>query len=366
MRFSHSSGGFILAPRAALILLALLYGSSGCRADEAQRANRDSLRYEGKNFRWWANELKTELKAERRVEAIRAMGAFGTNGYAQEAATAIITVVKRYDVESAADDDQIVIAAAEKAFRRIGPSASQPLIRALGDADQAARRYSAIVLKQVRPGPSAVTALVAATKDTDPHVRRIAVVALARNADPATARPAVAALIAALGDDDLETRRFAAQAMGEIGASGTRATSGLISALKDGHPHVRRDAVEALGQIRPNPKRITPAAVRALEAEDRELVVPALVEALQDTDREVRQNAINILGRIGAAANAAVPALVEAFPKENLHDRYLVARTLGMIGPGASDALPVLTKALQDDDPNLQKMAGQALEKITK
>ncbi len=56
-----------------------------------------SLRYDGKTFDEWRMLWRTELKTERRTEAIRALAAFGRAGYGKEATEAILEVVKEYD-----------------------------------------------------------------------------------------------------------------------------------------------------------------------------------------------------------------------------------------------------------------------------
>jgi hypothetical protein len=53
-----------------------------------QAAPRESLRYDGKTFVDWAGILKSDLNPVRRLEAIKALGQFGTRGYAQRSSTA--------------------------------------------------------------------------------------------------------------------------------------------------------------------------------------------------------------------------------------------------------------------------------------
>lgn len=357
---------------AILVVLAgggLLPGGDGpakCRGAENEPVEKAALRYDGKDLDWWKNQLRTELKPELRVEAIRAMSAFGANGYGDEAARAIIEVIKQYDTRSPDKDERIVTSAAERAFRKIGPAAVPVLVKAMSDPDSGIRRYSAGILRRLRPGKAVVPTLVKAAKDEDPGVRQSAVLAVPANAEEAMREIAVEALIDALNDSDRETRRFAAQGLGQIGTSGTPAVPALISALTDEHHSVRQDAVFALGRIRPNLKSAPKSVKDAVEKEDRQLVVPALAETLKDENRSVRQHAIEVLGSIGPTAIAAVPSLIDAFGKVDPHDRFLIARALGKIGPGAGDALPLLTKALQDEDESLKNAAAQALENITK
>ena len=74
-------------------------------------APRGELRYGGKSFSYWENLPRTELKAEKRIDALHAMAAFGARGYAREATAAIVELLKEYDND-------------EDAFR-INPSAPE-------------------------------------------------------------------------------------------------------------------------------------------------------------------------------------------------------------------------------------------------
>jgi hypothetical protein len=115
------------------------------RATAQQPAvSKEDLRYDGKTFGYWQTYWRTELKAELRVEAIRAMAAFGANGYAEEAAVAVLEVMKAYDVAGAfrnanqgvnplRPDDRVVVEA-QQALRKIGaPVVPRLLVSNLGD-----------------------------------------------------------------------------------------------------------------------------------------------------------------------------------------------------------------------------------------
>ncbi len=56
-----------------------------------------ALRYDGKPFEEWRNVWKTELSTEKRIEAVKALAAFGRAGYGPEAAAAILDVAGEYD-----------------------------------------------------------------------------------------------------------------------------------------------------------------------------------------------------------------------------------------------------------------------------
>jgi len=56
-----------------------------------------TLRYDGKTFDEWRTAWKTELSTEKRLDAVKALAAFGANGYGKEAAETILRVVPQYD-----------------------------------------------------------------------------------------------------------------------------------------------------------------------------------------------------------------------------------------------------------------------------
>jgi beta-lactamase regulating signal transducer with metallopeptidase domain len=55
------------------------------------------LRYDGKTFNEWRDMLTNELSTEKRIEAIKALAAFGRAGYAKEASEAILNIAGEYD-----------------------------------------------------------------------------------------------------------------------------------------------------------------------------------------------------------------------------------------------------------------------------
>lgn len=64
---------------------------------QTAKANRANLRYDGKSFDQWRDIWRNELSTERRLEAVKALAAFGAAGYGKEAAEVILDIVKQYD-----------------------------------------------------------------------------------------------------------------------------------------------------------------------------------------------------------------------------------------------------------------------------
>ncbi len=56
------------------------------------------LRYQGKTFDEWAEELRTELDPSIHTKIITALGVFGDNGYGRQAAEIVLGTVKPYDI----------------------------------------------------------------------------------------------------------------------------------------------------------------------------------------------------------------------------------------------------------------------------
>src|SRR5690606_35304478 len=59
-------------------------------------------RYDGKTFQTWRDTWKHELSTEKRIEAVKALAAFGRAGYAKEAAETILDVAGEYDLSKPA------------------------------------------------------------------------------------------------------------------------------------------------------------------------------------------------------------------------------------------------------------------------
>lgn len=61
--------------------------------DSVPKVLREELRYDGKSFAEWQRTFQTELKTERRTEAVKAMAVFAQNGYAAEATDTVLSVL---------------------------------------------------------------------------------------------------------------------------------------------------------------------------------------------------------------------------------------------------------------------------------
>lgn len=118
---------------------------------------RQFLIYGGQNFVYWRQILMSDLKPDVRIEAIKALSAFGANGYGKEAAEAIIQLMGGYEIPSHDPDDHKVINAAESAFRKIGPEGIAPLVEELEHGKLSGRRFAIAALRNMGPTVTVVT-----------------------------------------------------------------------------------------------------------------------------------------------------------------------------------------------------------------
>ena len=116
--------------------------------------------------------------------------------------------------------------------------------------------------------------------------------------------------------------------------SARKALPVLLEALQDADEGVRYDAARVLGGL--------------LRSGDKEAVAP-LGQALRDQSLRVRGQVVQLLGRLGPAAEETVPVLVESLKQKSLRPSVIVV--LGRIGPGAKDAVPALIEALREEGP---------------
>lgn len=146
------------------------------------------------------------------------------------------------------------------------------LLSALDSDDDETRREAAWMLGRLA-NPRALDRLVRAMGDNDGWVSFYARDALVR-----IGLRAVPKLLEALTDDDWRIRMHAAEALGEI--KDPAAVKPLAERLTDSEWPVRRASAEALMGLGEDAVDALPAMVRALRAEDNEMVKDILTDAV--------------------------------------------------------------------------------------
>jgi RNA polymerase sigma factor (sigma-70 family) len=371
----------------------------------------EDLRYDGKPFEYWRDYATNELKAERRIEAVRAMGAFGVRGYAKEGTTVILKLMKEYRGSENAGfwgwtelmrgskfngtPDQQVVLEACIALSKIGLSAVPLLLKNLEDGN--GRDFaSGVFTFHIVPLPeSAVPTLLRLVRAGKKEIRHVAVVILREGwqVDEESLWPAVVdainkekdvgKLVGALseivatprlaGDQDA-----AARILGHLGARARQAGGALVkAALARSANQNKEDNIPLKAVLLINP--------------DPQVVVPLASEGLKPVPRGVGQQdtAIAILKSLGPNAKAAVPALLGALselrvvpgsplpfgnsvnPNEIGANQLAIIDALEKIRPDKDQIVPALAKILADttEDPRLsndalQNKAFELLRKI--
>lgn len=151
--------------------------------------------------------------------------------------------------------------------------------------------------------------------------------------------PGVSALLGALHDPYAQVRGAAAFALGRLGD--LRAVGPLVSALEDHSDEVRCRAAVGLGLI---------GSVSVLRS---------TAETEEPEDATIRWAAIQALGNLG---HPAVDCLAKALKHGPKRERARVAVALGETRD--MTAVGPLAEVLNDEDPEVQVRAREALEKI--
>lgn len=175
--------------------------------------------------------------------------------------------------------------------------------------------------------------------------------------------PAVEHLIGALKDTNKYVRRYAAEAIGQIGDE--RGIEPLVDALRDEDKNVRTNTSWALETMKWEPED-NEATAYYLLANDKwdELVtlgepeVKPLIEALNGKQGYVQSDAAEALGRIGDAR--CVESLIQALGSEDYVVRKKVAEALGLIGD--ERGIEPLIDSLCDEDEGVKAKIDAWLE----
>lgn len=360
-------------------------------ADDAPQRKRQ-LRYAGRDFDDWRNQLLNDLEQSTRIKAIEALKSFGKNGYGEEAAEAIGQALQ-------SDNDSVCNSAAN-ALAAIGRPALPVLTAALESDRFSCRCRAASAIGAI--GPSAVSSADALAKlcnDDDRRVRRDAADSLARIAYQSDAlKPLLDRLIV---DEDLSRRSGVVQGLAGVLSSSVRPLPLLLAAARDPDPNIRSTAAGALAQHGPptdevietlkrlvhDPKEHVSANAVSMffhSSDNAATAVPILADVLlspelmeqsiKSSDPSLPNAIIKKLSNPGDAVAIAVPALAKyASPgfEPNIGRVVRAIDALGELGPAAKDAIPALeawTNGKQhvnfDNGDSMEKHARRALEKI--
>ena len=206
------------------------------------------------------------------------------------------------------------------------------------------------------------------------------------------AAPATGALTQSLKDNDFRVVWYSIYALGQIGEKAAAAAPALrealiaekydpeksesepqhISAIAVGDKYTRRFAAQALGRIGAAAKPVAPDLRRAMASDDASLRVaaalalwnvaadPAAIEVLSkmlaSDDVNAAHEAALAFTQIGSAGRPAISTLVRALNSNTEDVRRSAARALGQLGPVA---LPALTEGLTSKTAGVRRAAAQ-------
>ncbi|MFP4055451.1 MAG: LamG-like jellyroll fold domain-containing protein [Candidatus Brocadiia bacterium] len=167
-------------------------------------------------------------------------------------------------------------------LRDLGPAAKGALpvlTEALDSDDLTIQREAALALRAIGPdAKAAAPSLIPLLDSRDASIRNLAVSAL-RVIGPQP--DLVPALVEALRSDYRPVRRYAVQALGELGPKAQAAVPALVELLGGDDRFLKLEAVESLGAIGPAAQKAVPALLRLAEGQS-EVVLETISAALQN------------------------------------------------------------------------------------
>ena len=357
-----------------------------------------ALRYDGRSFEEWRDEWKMELKPERRAEAINAFAAFGANGYGEEAAEAILEVMRGLEItlgdasfsessfkKGAYVGNRLVKKSAIAAFLPVLPAyrippedATKVLSRELEIGNRNGRLFAIFALQNMGQDAKAAIPALRETFEADDEVtvRRCAHVAAANIAPEVQISPSTLRGLLKGPDADALDKVLM------ILVPQTGASPSSIFQTKPGvaeHSHEAYGGMEGYEDMYGGGMGSYIGYASGLSGPPRELrpsaepIVRVLIEALDSEHAAVRREVTWALARVGPEADGVMPALIGAFEKADSSDRHQIvvalencARMLSRPksglrvarqrpaldeNPSAAEFKPVISKLIQALDP---------------
>jgi HEAT repeat protein len=296
------------------------------------------LRYDGKTFDQWRTAWQTELSTEKRLEAVKALAAFGANGYGKEAAQAIAEVAGQYNWTLLGNDDAV------DALKKACLSAFT------------GRDWRGSKLTHELPTEDAVPVLLSLAASENVQSRLFATWALGYTQLRAPDDARIPEALLKLSSDSDPTIR--AYAVGYLDGS-PEAQDRIRRSLGDADAKVQTAAVQKL-IVRPNPRgggmmgrdrtRYLPELFPLLFAED-ESLRRAVRVALKNAERSVIRE---IVGQLNDVLN----------DESRRTDHLEAIRALIVLGKQSKPAADTLKTFLSSEDDETRVAAAAALKTI--
>ncbi len=351
-------------------------GNAPTKSDVAN--NKAKLRYDGMTFYQWSNAWRTELSTEKRLEAVKALAAFGRAGYGKEATEAILDVAGEYDFSILQGSENEEGKLQETVINQLAPyeyrrqSLAQYWVPDLAKRlEQEPKKWAMLgywLLSRLKiDDPGAIAILQSLAHDGPTEVREGALMALVQSAKPRDGMPRF----------DDQTRELLAAAL-------KSEDLGLVST---GLPLLIYNPPFA-GGVQPSPELLfqpelipllfhkeegirfsARGKLRYIQEKDAPPVVQELIAVLKDESRKPdRLNAIRGLAAMGERAKEAEKELKQVVqsndPKLALPALVAIHRIMGKGNERLQN--DVLTAALGDHPADLGPELGEAFDREQK
>lgn len=327
-------------------------GGTAARRIASLGGSKPNLRYAGKSFDQWNEELQNDLDPETRIQAIAALGQFGANGLTDQAIAALVPLLGS---ETATPDGKQVGRVAAETLASFGQAVVPALIETLQGADEKARLGAARALSRLgdaaAPAAESLVAAAAASERKYDFVSAIAAI----HTRPEITLPYLKE--AALSDSG-HVRWESLHGLGALKLTDDQIVPLIIESLET-WPPAHAPMIESI--VREMIKRNSPARSVA--------VLRQLLKGAKGKDLQQRAALIQAAKELGPAAAPLIPDVIEVIkatsPQEQQQEVQLLHQVLLAMGPSAKDALPALRQWRDElgDEP-LERFVAQQIERI--
>jgi hypothetical protein len=255
--------------------------------DGKPAVKKEDLRYDGKTFAEWRDYLHTELKAERRIDGLRAMAAFGVRGYGEEAAEAVLLLGEDKLLHDHMDEPDVVLyQKANSTLLLLGESIATLIAKQVQHSDRRVReqawgRLGRSPVREAINRDASASALLRMIRDGSPDSADAAMLVLPFCTDFAgtveddktvtavvmSAKRLLSKEAVANGPDYPSTAIYVLAAI----ESRTPVAVPVLAEAFQRSPQYRINIVEALGNIGPPAKAALPLLHRALQSREPEV-----------------------------------------------------------------------------------------------
>jgi hypothetical protein len=312
-------------------------GEDGGWTPYLKALQKSDLRYEGKTFDEWRAAWKTELSTNKRVEAVKALAAFGANGHGKDAAQAILEVAGQYDWTSIGGNKMIEPLQNACVEALAGPSFGEPR-----------------AVPQRIPVGDAMPAISAAAKSGNQRQKMFLTYVLLYLEMPES----IELRLMLSKDQDATVRKYALPTLPTLGYDGhdEKISERIREALKSNDPE---EIAAAMRVIWPEVNKAAGEPYPYLSE---------LAEWIFSPHEAIRKQARSLLsGLKGNDATHMADVALAVLKDESKTEQHIEAiRALAALGPNAKSAVDSLRPLLNSEKQPIAVASNVALTRILK